>query len=320
MIGRMPSVESGLVHIVRDFLEAHRLMQDLFARHRDGRLRFEDLRDLVGDDDRSVLFRLKERCHAAFRNSREASGLTLQREALFDLAVGSLFHEAMKLRENFYQREVYGPRVRALRSRAGGEAPELFEEFDRLLDGVAARLEEGLRESEVLLARTVEQLRQLLAVHRADGAVARFLVENARAVEAAFECPLDALLAETYGSRAAALALTGSSYLDSGYYASALSALEQAVGPGEGSELGPLVAYARGMDAYLKRDYPASLASLSSWVESQDTGNPARLRLARDAVACIARLSEGEDREQISANANALLARLGSGDQASATR
>jgi hypothetical protein len=316
----MLTTELGLVHIVRDFLEAHGRMQDLFARHREGRLRFEDLLGLVGDDDRSVLFRLKERCHAAFRNSREASGLTLQREALFDLAVGSLFHEAMKLRENFYQREVYGPRVRALRSRAGGEAPELFEEFDRLLDGVSARLEEGLRESEVLLARTVEQLRLLLAVHRSDGSVARFLVENRGAVEAAFETSLDALLRDTYGSRSAALALTGSSYLDSGYYASAISALEQAATPEDGSDLVPLLAYARGMEAYMKRDYPASLASLSTWVASQDTGNPARLRLARDAVACIARLSEGDAREQVTADANALLARLGSGDQASATR
>ena len=42
---------------------------------------------------------------------------------------------AMKLREDFYQQEVYGPRVRALESRASGDARELFEEFDRLLAG-----------------------------------------------------------------------------------------------------------------------------------------------------------------------------------------
>lgn len=313
MMRRMRAVESGLVHIVRDFLAAHRLMQDLFARHRDGLLRFEDLRELVGDDERSVLFRLKERCHAAFRNSREASGIALQREALFDLAVGSLFHEAMKLRENFYQREVYGPRVRALRSRAGGDAPELFEEFDRLLGGVSARLEEGLRETEALLAQTVEQLRLLLAVHRTDGTVARFLLENAASVEAAFESPIDLLLSETYGSTTTAYALVGSSYLESGYYASAVDALEQAgKRDAECPELGPLLAYARGMDAYLKRDYEASLAELSSWASSRDATVPARLRLVRDAVACIARLAEGDDREKIVADSGALLARLGS--------
>ena len=74
------------------------------------------------------------------------------------------------------------------------------------------------------------------------------------------------------------------------------------------------------MDAYLKRDYSASLASLSAWVESQDIGNPARLRLVRDAVACMARLSEGESRARITDDANLLLSRLGSRDQASAIR
>ena len=65
------------------------------------------------------------------------------------------------------------------------------------------------------------------------------------------------------------------------------------------------------MEAYLRRDYRASLDSLSTWAESRDTSNPARLRLARDAIACIARLSEGDAREQVSADATALLARLG---------
>jgi hypothetical protein len=307
----MRAVEQGLVHIVRDFLAAHRLMKVLIARNRQGVLRFEELRELVGDDERSVLFRLKERCHAAFRNSSEASGLALQREALFDLAVGSLFHEAMKLRENFYQREVYAPRVRALRSRAGGDAPELFEEFDRLLDGVSARLEDGLRESEALLARTVEQLRLLLSVNRGDGAVARFLLENDAPVCAAFESPLEAVLSQIYGSAAAAYALAGRSYLESGYYAAAVEALERAAKEdADCSELAPLLAYARGMDAYVKRDYEASLAALSTWASSPDSGGAGRIRLARDALACIARLSEGEQRAQTATEAGALLARL----------
>jgi hypothetical protein len=172
----MRGTRPGLVQIVRDFLAADRLLRDLFARHRAGTLRFEDLRELVGDDEHSVLFRLKERCHTAFRRTSGGDGVGLAREALFDLAVGSLFHEAMKLRENFYQREVYGPRVRALRTRAGKDAALLFEEFDRLLAGVSARLEEGVREVQTLLAQTVEQLRLLLGVQHGDGAVARFLI------------------------------------------------------------------------------------------------------------------------------------------------
>jgi tetratricopeptide (TPR) repeat protein len=313
----MRAAKSALVHILRDFLSAYLLMQDLFARQREGVLRFEDLRELVGDDERSVLFRLKERCHAAFRTSRDASGLALQREALFDLAVGSLFHEAMKLREDFYQQEVYGPRVRALRSRAGRDASELFEEFDRLLEGVSKRLEEGLRESEALLAQTVDQLRLLLGVHRGDGAVARFLIENAASAEEAFGTPLDALLSEIHGSTAAAYQLAGTSYLDSGYYALARAALEEAAKrDGDHGEIAPLLDYARGMDAYLKRDYEGSLAALASWAASRDAVFPARVRLARDAVACIVRLAEGDERARILADASALLTRIGASSAA----
>jgi len=309
----MRTAQPGLVGIVRDFLAAHRLMQDLFERHRKGTLRFEDLRDLVGDDERSVLFRLKERCHAAFRNSREVSDQALHREALFDLAVGSLFHEAMKLREDFYQQEVYGPRVRALESRASGDARELFEEFGRLLAGVARRLEDGLREAEALLEQTVAQLRLLLSAHRDDGPVARFLLENTDRVRNAFGDPFDALLTAIYGSTAAAFQIAGISYLESGYYHSAALALEESSKrDGERSLLAPLLDYARGMDAYLQRDYERSLTSLSAWSTSRDAQDPARLRLARDAIACIVRLAEGEQRARLVADASALLTRLGS--------
>ena len=89
----------------------------------------------------------------------------MRREALFDLAVGSLFHEAMKFRESFYQKEVYGPRVGALRSQSTSESDAFFDEFEKILDGVADRLEEGSQETEILIAQTGQQLRVLLAFH-----------------------------------------------------------------------------------------------------------------------------------------------------------
>ena len=112
---------SGLVQIVRDFISVHREMKRLFAEFRDGSLAFVDVRSLVADGESSVLYRLKERVHSLYRDETDDS--RLQRgEALFDLAVGSLFHEALKFRENFYQLEVYGPKVMRLRSEAGEDA------------------------------------------------------------------------------------------------------------------------------------------------------------------------------------------------------
>lgn len=306
----MTGARSGLVDIAREFLAAHELMRRLFARHRAGTLRFEELEELVGDDEHSVLFRLKERCHLSFRSGDGAP--PLHSEALFDLAVGSLFHEAMKFRENFYQREVYGPRVEALRSEADEPEAALFAEFARIQDGVSARLEEGLAETEALLARSLEPLARLLFDHREDPLVARFLLANAVELEAALDRPLRALLAELYGDAATGYLRAGRSLLQSGYYPEAANALEAAAElGGEAGEVGRLVAYARGMQAYLAGDYAESVARLSDWVDADAARAPELAGLAQDAVARISQLASGAERQQIVARAGALLTRMG---------
>ena len=306
----MSASRQGLVDIAREFVAAHALMRRLFARHRAGALRFDELEDLVGDDERSVLFRLKERCHASFRAG--GGRLPMHREALFDLAVGSLFHEAMKFRENFYQREVYGPRVEALRSDAGHAEAALFDEFARIQESVSERLTEGLAETEALLARTVEQLLSLFVAHREDPLVARFLVEHAGAVEETLGQSLSGVLTAIYGDAAAGYVVAGRSLLASGYYPEAIHALGEAVALGRDTrEIGRLVAYARGMQAYLARDYGESVSRLSEWADAPDPGASDLLGLAHDAVSRIGQLAEGADRQRVADAASALLVRLG---------
>jgi hypothetical protein len=308
----MQRADQGLVAIVRDFVDAHQLWMSLVARYRKGELRFEQLKSFVGEDESSVLFRLKERCHAQFRTDREDLALAKHREALFDLAVGSLFHEAMKFRESLYQREVYGPRVRALRSSAGEEAAvSLFVEFERMLSGVSRKLEEGLQEVEVLLEQTLQQLRVLLLLHRENGFVARYLLENAQVAEEIFGVSFDALLAEFYGSPAEGYRTAGRSYLMSGHYGAAICALEKVREcGGDGAECDHLSAYACGMAAYLSRDYVKSVEHLAKWAESLEDDPPELRRLARDAVSRVGQLAEGEERERIEVAAGALLERL----------
>ena len=64
---RVDRLRSGLVEIVRDFLLAHQLLDQLSDRFHAGTLRFEDVQGLIGETDHAVLFRLKERCHTLFR-------------------------------------------------------------------------------------------------------------------------------------------------------------------------------------------------------------------------------------------------------------
>ena len=110
----MTAATTGLVDVIRDFLAVDEGLRRLVSRYRAGALTWEEVRTLVCDDEQSPLYRLKERSHALFRTEGSRLRLEQQREVLFDLAIGSLFHEAMKFRENFYQLQVYAPRVRKL--------------------------------------------------------------------------------------------------------------------------------------------------------------------------------------------------------------
>jgi tetratricopeptide (TPR) repeat protein len=281
----MESVRSGLVDIVRDFLVVHQRMRDLFDRFREGELRFQDVQDLVGDGEASLLFRLKERCHSLFRVEDGLSRISMPREALFDLAVGSLFHESMVFRENLYQIEIYGPKVRSLRGEAEEEAGELFEEFERILTAAALRLEEAIHESEALLAHTRDQLRVLLADYRREGLIARTLFEKRELVGEVFSDGLDELLNEIHGDAADGYLIAARSYLESAHFHEALEVLSEArKRSGERKDLRRLTAYAEGMQAFLDGRYPESLERLGHWLD----GGPEAWEASCSALALSA--------------------------------
>ena len=304
-----------ILEILRDFLEVDRLVREVARRHRSQGLRFPELAALIRDDEGSVLFRLKERTHALFRGPGGVVRSPTHREALFDLAVGSLFHEAMKLRENLYQREVYGPRVRALHSDAEEESKALFDEFEKMLGAVDDRLDEGVRELETLSHRTADQLRLLIADLRDDGAV-RFVTERPAEVEAVFGIPLDALLEEMYGSVARGIRERGALLPRERIVRCGARLLRARARAGRCRPRDRTPAQLRAGHERLSRARLRGVrASLSSWADSR-TPEPELVPLARDAVSSIAALAEGDDRERISRDATALLERLGAGARA----
>ncbi len=306
----MRSAPIGVVDIVREFLLAHRLLRRLFERHRSGTLHFDEVQALAGDTEASVLFRLKERCHALFR-SREV-GDDLPRVALFDLAVGSLFHEAMKLRENFYQLEVYAPKVEAARLDAESGSEGLFEEFARILAASRERFAEALIETEALLEQTRRQFRALLRAHRNNGLVARYLLENTELAGEVLGEPLDAFLTEVHGDGVAAYALAARSYLGSGYFAESKCVLAEALARDPGrADLRSAAAYADGMNSYLCAHYDESMRDLERWAEGGLVAEDAPFRnLALSAIARIATLSEAAGQLELGERANALAQRL----------
>jgi len=278
---------AAIVDIARDFLTVHRELRRIAEREAAGSLRFDEVQRFVGDDERSVLYRLKERCHALFRGDGDHDPLEIGASALFDLAVGSLFHEAMKLRENLYQSDVYAPKVAALRASGVSDASGLLGEFDKLVKDARSRLAESVAESRVLLGRTTAQFRVLLRSHADNGMLARFLVENAARLAETFACSEDDALADLHGSARAAWRAAAWSYLQSGFFAEASRALAAAESRGDASrELARQRAFAHGMSAYLAGRYESAIDQLGSWAD----GTPAddELQLAPLAASAIA--------------------------------
>ena len=280
-----------MVEIVRDFLNVHGRLTELIALYRAGSLSFEMVEGLVGDDDGSALYRLKEGCHAIFRSEDSGQPTEVRMEALFDLAVGSLFHEAMILRENLYQQERYGPRVAALKASASSLAPELSHEFEKILSSSAARLDEAVGEVGVLLTLTRNQLFRLLVDQARNELLARCLYEEQAAVAEVFGRDFGAVFEEIHGGMSAGLKRAADSYLDSAFYEEALGVLSEIP---ESDDLRGVLSFARGMRSFLSRDYPSCVGHLAIWLEGDLPHEPqARVKLVVAAAAHVEKVHEG---------------------------
>jgi hypothetical protein len=142
------------------------------------------LEDLVGTDmSRGRLWQLKDLSHLLCRS--DTPPVRLQ-EQLFDWALSTLFHEAMKLKENVYLVE----RHRTLRDLAGAHpetAPAVsraIAEYDRLLIGIREAIARGIDGIAGLFVQALDHLRALAPQHRGNLLLVRFLLEQQAELDA----------------------------------------------------------------------------------------------------------------------------------------
>jgi hypothetical protein len=305
---------SDFVQLLREFLVAHAKLTALFDGKSLDDLSFASVRELVGDDNESVLYRLKEKSHSLFRSDGSHQSQAVRREALFDLAIGSLFHEAMQLRESLYQREVYAPRLASLKAASDEDAEDLFIEFERILGKGAVRLIEVVAEIRILLVQTRDQLRRLLIERASDRMVTRYLLRCREAVSRIFPERFEGLLEAMHGEVATGLVEAARSLLESAYFVEASQTLREAarLDPAVGTEVLGLLRYAEGMQAFLDGDYPTCLSALEAWADAGSAEVEREFaRLAASALSRLDRLvSIDEVGENFSIQAKALQLRL----------
>jgi hypothetical protein len=212
------NLEKKQIDLIKESLCVYDLCMEVMALYAKGELSFSRMEEFVDDRGKSCLYRLKQMSHELFRNTEGAT----YREKFYDMTVGYIFHEAMKLRENVYQLEYYKPQYGTLVASDELTALEkkVIHEFDILILRASKHLKEGLQEVKMLLKDLVVQLKDLLKLYRANYLLPRFILENEKAlVKIYHKKGFSELLNEMYEhGRSTLIYRAAQSYLDSEYY------------------------------------------------------------------------------------------------------
>lgn len=194
-------------------------------------MRFEPINIFV----ERTLFGLKQECHSLFRNAGKPAGDALYAEDLFDVLIGSIFHETMKIKENCYILEHYGPTYRTMASIAERRIRVpvyerlFFRACKRIIERASTAVYEDIRAAEQLFGDATEHLLNILPRFANNGLVTKMLLENQQLVEMVYgEDGLRNVLSKMYDGRVANAYLhAASTYAAAGRYAEAREQCEK---------------------------------------------------------------------------------------------
>ncbi len=198
---------------------------------------WDQLNRLVGTElDKGPLWLLKDLCHRLWPENEEEQDL---HGSLMDWMVGSIFHEAMKLKENIYLLNAYAPAAVRMRGRRpdhssleGSSHPWLTQivDIELLIRRTAADVIRQMEQIAFLFGQTNFLLRSMLPSFRANSLLLRFLVEQEDLVEELWGERSEELFAEMFdGLPADGFCRAGRSYMDSNWYPQALCMYRRAL-------------------------------------------------------------------------------------------
>lgn len=163
----------------------------------DGSVDFDALEDIVGTDmNKGLLWRMKDTAHHVFRNDphSQLGGKFL------DWAIGYIFHETIKLKEDAYQKQNYAPWFHTLYE---GELTNSEKNITEQLFLVLNQTEESMRREIDRIRFIMAKCRQLLPyyLHRySDNALlARYIFSQSELVETVFKDEYSGLVFAIYG-------------------------------------------------------------------------------------------------------------------------
>ncbi len=281
--------DRNILEIVRGLLLSEIAFRGILKKYKEGRLRFSDIGTWVDDKGQSLLYNLKEQCHSLFRDKGKKQ--IHKNDWLLDLVIGSIFHEAMKLRENVYQMEVYQPKYLQYKAKFGKSDYEkdYLRLFERIILKAKQGVADGMLETRSLFRDAMAQLVDLFKQGAKNTFLVRFLLENLT------------LLHKVYGPKKTkeifnmmfengfldAYRLAGVSYLRSEHYDLSSDYFLKALKMDPHHEgLRFLLNFSLGMNAYYKNAYSKSLSYFSKLARAKSDGKPNKEYLRKVEEVC----------------------------------
>jgi len=296
--------DQKILEMIRGLFQAEVAFQEISRKHQEGLLRFSDIERWVDDRGQSPLYLLKERCHSLFRFL--GTGPFHKKEWLLDLAIGSIFHEAMKLRENIYQLEVYRPKYLQYNLEAGKTDYEkdYLMQFEKIISRAEQGATEGMEETRSLFQDAKAQLLDFFKASAENPYMVRFLLEHRPLLEKVYgkEGGTEVFQQLFQNGFFDAYWVAGQSYLDSEHYdLSSQYFLRAAKLNPKHPELQSLLNFSLGMDAYYKNDYPKAISRFHRMIPPKSDAKFKRESLRKAEEACHKMVSEMKEERGLKA-------------------
>lgn len=194
-----------------------------------GYISYDEIDHLVGSEkSKGRLWLLKDDCHQIWRDadpSIEVKG------CLLDWVIGSLFHEAMKLKENIYLFQFYGPMAQDMTPQWHAEIQSMCGiECHRFMGRISREISRQVENLVFLFGRANYLLRTLLDSQSTNALLLRYLVEHEEVVLDLWFESLDEIFTDVFSGRPErGYCIAARSYLDGNWNEKALQAYSRAL-------------------------------------------------------------------------------------------
>ncbi len=223
--------ESFVRDVLRDFCHIASALETHFAEFdATGAVSFHFFDDLLGrQNSKGLLWRLKDTAHLLFRNETRTRHAVLGE--YMDWALGYIFHECIKLKEDAYQQMNYRPRFKNLQASPGLSPEELHigSELYAVIQQTNESIEREVRRVRFILFHCKRMFILYLPRHHENPLLARFLHAQKELVQRVFKGSFEELLDSIYADGIVRMyILAARSFEDGGWLDEARAALSLA--------------------------------------------------------------------------------------------